>query len=266
MKRLAAAMVAVALVLAPGCSRKPSSWKDWMDEAPAAWKAERFDEAFEHCRKAFDYAVAERSGPRAVGALEVHGRSRGAAGEDGEGAPGFRGGAARLRRRPARLGRRAAPAQQLRRGAGRGGRKQEGVDLLDASLDAYEGTPQRSLDNFRVRMQLVSNLARAVRRVPRQRRRRADLDGHPEGDREPPRERALPQQPAVHARHRRRDGGDRGAHPAAGDPRSAEELLGQAREQLAIEDGVLGGQMRRIPCEPVSVRSLVLRPCFATLR
>jgi len=43
-------------------------------------------------------------------------------------------------------------------------------------------------------------------------------------------------------------------------------LAAKAREQLAIEDDVLEGQMRRIPCVNVNIRSLVLRPCYASLR
>ena len=256
----------LTLTLAGGCSRKPASWKEWMDEAPAPFKAQQYDKAFDACSKAFEYAHAERSGARAVGALECMAEAATREGKTDKAFAAFEivlgtydndllvsGAALRLRNN---YGVHLVEA----------GRKQDGADLLEASLDAYAETPQRSKDNFRVRMQLVSNLSRAVRVFPDSdasirvsTEMLAEIINHLENERF---RKNLPltlgtadAMAAIAELIRLR-----------GDPRHAEELLAQAREQLAVEDEILAGQQRRIPCVPVIVRSLVLRSCYATLR
>ena len=134
------------------------------------------------------------------------------------------------------------------------------------SVDAYEGTPQRSKDKFRVRMQLVSNLARAVRVFPDSEQSirvstdiLAEIQNHLDNERF---RNNLPftlgtadAMAAIAELIRLR-----------GDPGAAEELVAKAKEQLVVEDAILAGQMRRLPCEPVTVRSLLIRSCYATVR
>jgi len=260
------AALALAVCAVPGCARKASTWKEWIDEVPAEWKAERYDRAFALCTRALEHADSEKNGPRAVAALECVAEAATRLGKPEMALPAYEsvlrdydndlrisGGALRIRNNFA-----VALVEA--------GRKQEGVDLLDASLDAYEGTPQRSLDNFRVRLQLVANLARAVRVFP-------DSDASVRVSTE------LLQEIENHlatSRFRKNYSFTLGCAEAMaaiaelirirGDPRHAEDLLAASRDQLAIEDEVLAGKMRRIPCEPVTIRSLVLRPCYATLR
>lgn len=260
-----AALLVFALA-APGCSRSPASWKDWMDEAPAAWNAQKFEKVFEACAKAFEFADREANGPRAIGALECMSEAAMRLAKMEKAFPAF----ARvletydndLRASGAGLRLRNTYAVALVEA----GRKQDGVDLLDASLDAYEGTPQRSKDNFRVRMQLVSNLARAVRVFPDSdpsirasteilKEIRNHLDNERFRNNLPFTLGTADAMAAIAELIRLR-----------GDPRLAVELEAQANEQLAIEDAILAGQQRRIPCELITIRSLVIRPCYATLR
>lgn len=266
MTRALACVAALALLALPGCSHKPSSWKDWIDEAPAAFKAEKYALAVEHCRKAFDYAVAEKNGPRAVGALECIAEAANRAGNMELAFPAFE---VVLRDFDEDL-RVAGSGLRLRNNYAvalvEAGRKQDGVNLLDQTLDAYEGTPQRSKDNFRVRMQLVSNLARAVRVFPDSEQSirvstelLTEIQNHVENERF---RNNLPftlgtadAMAAIAELIRLR-----------GDPAAAEELKEKAKEQLALEDELLAGQMRRLPCEPVTIRSLLIRACYATLR
>lgn len=258
-------VLATGLIAVPGCARKAASWKEWIDEAPAAFKAERYDRALEQCGKAFDYAVAEKNGPRAIGALECMAEAANRAGRMEATFPAFEivlrdydddlrisGAGLRLRNNYA-----AALVDY--------GRKQDGVNLLDETLDAYEGTPQRSKDNYRVRMQLVANLARTVRVFPDSDPSirvstdvLAEILNHVEN-----------------ARFRKNLPFTLGTADAMaaiaqlirlrGDPGAAEELMARSREQQAIEDEVLEGKMRRVPCEPVTIRSLMLRSCYAAV-
>ncbi len=259
-------VLAFALVLAAGCGRKPSSWKEWMDQAPAPWKAQQFDKAFDACARAFDHAHGEGSGPRAVGALECMAEAATRAGGPEKAFGAFD---TVLRSYDNDL-RESGAGLRLRNNYGvhlvDAGRKQEGVDLLEASLDAYADTPQRSQDNFRVRMQLVSNLARAVRVFP-------DSDASIRVSTDIVREIINHLENERFRKNLPLTLGTADAMAAIaelirlrGDPRSAEELLAQSREQLAIEDEITAGQQRRIPCVPVSIRSLVFRSCYATLR
>lgn len=266
MRTVLALVVAMGLLASPGCARKPASWKEWIDAAQAPWKAQQFDRVLDACRKAFDYAVAEKSGPRAVAALECMAESALRQGRMEEVFPAFE---AVLRDYDDDL-RASGAGLRLRNNYAvalvEAGRKQDGVTLLDATLDAYEGTPQRSKDNFRVRMLLVANLARAVRVFP---------DSEP-GIRAST---ELLQEISNHLQNERFRNNLRFTLGTAdamaaiaelirlrGDPRAAAELAVQAREQLALEDELLAGQMRRIPCEAITVRSLLLRPCYAALR
>jgi len=266
MRGAIAAAMALALVFAPGCQRKPASWKEWMDEAPATWKAQRFGETFEHCRKAMDYALEEKSGPRAVASLECMAEAATREGKVAKALPAFE---LVLRDYDADL-RTSGAALRLRNNFAVAmvdeGRKQDGVDLFDSTLDAYEGTPQSSRTDYRVRMLLAANLARGVRVFPdsdasiRVSTEILDeIDNH-----------------LVTERFRKNPVATLGTAEAMaaiaelirlrGDPRAANELAAKAREQLAIEDDVLEGQMRRIPCVNINIRSLVLRPCYASLR
>jgi tetratricopeptide (TPR) repeat protein len=266
MKRALAALAVAALLAAPGCARKPSSWKEWMDEAPAAMKAGNYAAMFDDCRKAFDYATVDKVGPQAVAALECMALAAENEGKIEKAFPAFE---AVLRDFDEDL-RISGGALRLRNNYGvalvEAGHKQEGVDLLDASLDAYEGTPQRSKDNLRVRLLLVANLARAVRVFPDSEpsiRVSTDIlkeiTNHLENQ-----------------RYRNNLVATLGTADAMtaiaelvrlrGDPAYAQELLAQAKDQLAVEDEILAGEMRRIACQPVIVRSLVMRPCYASLR
>ena len=265
MKAVVALVAAAGLIAAAGCARKPASWKEWLDEAPAAFKAEQYDRALEQCGKAFDYALAEKSGPRAIGALECMAEAGHRAGRMEAVFPAFEivlrdydndlrisGAGLRLRNNY------AAALVDF-------GRKEDGMNLFDETLDAYEGTPERSKDNYRVRMQLVANLARTVRVFPDSAPSirvstdmLAEILNHVEN-----------------ARFRNNLPFTLGTANAMaaiaelirlrGDPKAAEELLEKSREQQVIEDELLDGQMRRIRCEPVTVRSLVLRSCYAAV-
>jgi tetratricopeptide (TPR) repeat protein len=265
MRAVLALVVATGLLAAAGCARKPASWKEWIDEAPAAFKAEQYTLALEHCRKAFDYALAEKNGPRAIGALECMAEAAQRAGKMEAIFPAFdtvlrdydddlriSGAGLRLRNNYA-----AALVDA--------GRKQDGVNLFDETLDAYEGSPQRSRDNYRVRMQLVANLARTVRVFPDSEESirvstviLAEILNHVEN-----------------ARFRKNLPYTLGTADAMaaiahlirlrGDPVAAEELMAKSREQQAIEDEVLEGRQRRVPCEPVTIRSLMLRSCYAAV-
>lgn len=266
MRRALACLATLALLAAPGCTRKPASWKEWIDEAPAAFKAEQFDTAFEHCRKAFDYATAEKSGPRAIAALECMAEAAGRAGRMERAFAAFE---TVLRDYDDDL-RVSGAGLRLRNNYAvalvDAGRKQDGVNLLAETLDAYEGTPQRSKDNFRVRMQLVSNLARAVRVFPDSEQSirvstdiLAEIQNHLDNERF---RNNLPftlgtadAMAAIAELVRLR-----------GDPAAAEELIAKSKEQLAVEDEITAGQMRRLPCEPITVRSLLIRSCYATVK
>jgi len=264
--RLAAAALAIA-VLATGaaCTRKPAGWKEWIDEAAAHFKEGRYAQAFESCSKAFDDARANKDGTRAVAALECLAESSAREGKPEKAFPAFE---VVLREFDDDL-RRSGAGLRLRNNYGvalvEAGRKQEGVDLLEASLDAYEGTPYRSKDNKRIRMLLVSNLARAVRVFPDSDASirvsttvLAEIVNHLENERF---RNNLPftlgtadAMYAIAELIRLR-----------GDPKHAEELKGQAKEQRDIEDALLEGKMRRPQCEPITVRTLVLRACYSAV-
>jgi hypothetical protein len=264
--RAALAALAATLLLAPtGCTRAPASWKEWMDQAPAAFKAQDFTAMFDACQRAFDIAHAQKNGPQAVASLECLAEAA-AQGRFGERALPYyeivvrdyddnlreSGGGLRTRNNY------AATLVDV-------GRKQEGVDLLNATLDAYEGTPHRSADNFRVRMHLVTNLARAVRVFPDSEAGiRASVDLLQEA-----------QVQIENERFRNNLAGTVGTASALfaiadlirlrGDPKHADELIVLAKEQRGIEDAMLEGKQRRLPCDQLVVRSLVLRPCWAEI-
>jgi hypothetical protein len=266
MRAALAVLAAAILATSSACTRKPATWKEWIDQAPAALKAQDFGAMLEACRTAFDIAHEAKNGPQAVLALECMAEAASADRKLVEKVlPAYAivlrdyddnlrdtGGGLRVRNNY------AAALVEV-------GRKQEGVELLNATLDAYEGTPHRSAYNFRIRMQIVANLARAVRVFPDSEAGiRASVD--------------LLQEITNHLDNERfRDNlpNTLGAADALfaiaelirlrGDPKHGLEVAELAKEQQGIEDAILAGAQRRPRCDQVNVRSLVLRPCWASI-
>lgn len=246
------------------CTRSPASWKEWIDQATPAFKAQQFDAAFERCRKAYDYAVADKKGPQALAALECMAESSTRQGKPELAFPFYQ---AVLRDYDASV-REASAGLRLRNNYGvalvQAGEKAQGVKVLEEALDAYEGTPQHSRENYRARMLLVTNLARAVRVF-------ADSET---GIRVSTDILAEILNYLENARFRNQEASTLGTGDALaaiaelvrirGDVRLAAELAGQAKEQLAIEAS-LSDEIRRPPCDYVALRSLTFRPCWVQL-
>ena len=266
MRSTSVLLAAGALVLACACSRSPSNWKGWIDEATVELKAQRYGRMLDACTRAFEIAHAAKNGPQAVAAYEC---LADAAVREGRRERAFRAFEVVLRAYDEDL-RKSGAALRLRNNHGvalvDAGEKTAGVAELVAALDAYEGTPQHSIGYYRTRMHLVANLARAVRVF-------ADDEA---GVRVST---ALLQEIQNHIdneRFRRNLANTLGTGDALaaiaeivrirGDPAHAAQIVERSKEQLEVEDGVLAGEPRRLPCDPVSVRSLIFRSCYASLR
>lgn len=235
-----------------------------MDQATPPFKAQQFDVAFAHCRKAYDYAVAEKKGPQALAALECMAESSARIGKPELAFPFYE---AVLRDYDTSV-REASAGLRLRNNYGVAlvqiGEKARGVKVLEEALDAYEGTPQASRENYRARMLLVTNLAKAVRVF-------ADGDT---GIRMSTDMLAEILNYLENARFRKQEPSTLGTGDALaaiselvrirGDVRHAAELAEQAKEQLAVETS-LSDEIRRPPCDYVALRSLTFRPCWVQL-
>jgi len=248
------------------CKRGPSSWKDWIDEAAIAYRASQWPRAYESCEKAYNVALEAANAPQLIAAYDCMADS------------------ARLMGTPAKanaafvpiLGKydadllKSGTALRLRNNYGVAlveiGDKREGIAQLLATLDAYPGTSSDSKLNYRMRMTLIENLARAVRVLPEE-------DAAVRVSSEMLAEILSATENARFLKNEITTIGSGDALAAIadlvslrGDPKYAFELAAQAKEQRTLEDALLEGQLRRMPCELFSVRSLVMKPCYATLK
>lgn len=258
----------LCLILPAACSRGPQNWRQWIDQATAEFKADRPAKAFEACDNAWKDAVKEKNAPQAILAYECIYEAAVRLGQTEKTFPYFR----------TILSTGAYDSAMLESGSGlrhrnnfgvalvRAGEKQEGVAQLDTALDAYAGSAFHSSNNFRQRMVLTENLARATRVFTEEAAAikvssvmLEEILVHLEGQ-----------------RYRNDVSTTLGAGDALaaiadlvrlrGDPKAADELAKQALEQQSMETHFLDRQPRTIPCDQVIIRSLVLRACYAVLR
>lgn len=266
-RTIARFLLAFAILgLAAGCKRGPSSWKEWMDEAPAAYRASQWDKAFEACGKAYQVALENANGPQVIAAYECMADTARLTGKAERAIPAF---ATILAKYDKDL-QKSGGALRMRNNHSvalvEAGEKREGIALLASTLDAYVGTPFDSKLNYRLRMTLVENLARATRVLPEEdagvrvsSEILAEILSHLENE-----------------RFRKNEINTIGSGDALaaiadlvsqrGDPKYGSELAAMAREQRKVEDELLEGQPRRMPCESLTVRSLVMKPCYAILK
>ncbi|APV48524.1 hypothetical protein BWI17_01765 [Betaproteobacteria bacterium GR16-43] len=267
MRTAAHCLLAFALACsAAGCKRGPSSWKDWIDEATPHYRASQWAKAYEACEKAYNVALETSNGPQVVAAYDCMAETARLMGTPGKANAAF---APILAKYGTDL-QKSGAGLRLRNNYGVAlvevGDKRDGIAQLEAALDAYPGTPFESKINYRLRMTLIENLARAVRVLPEE----------DAGVRVSSEMLAEILSTLENARFQKNEittigSGDALAAIAdlvrlRGDPKYAAELAAQAKEQRALEDTLLEGQLRRMPCESLSVRSLVMKPCYATLK
>lgn len=262
--RLAAALVLALLV--PGCSKSPSTWEEWLKDAPGAWKAGDYAKVFDLCSRAFDAAHKTAQGAKAVLALECMAEASTREGKPEKALTAY---ATVFRAYEADV-LKSGGALRLRNNYGanlvNAGQKQDGVAMLEEVLDAYEGTPQHSSNNYRLRMFVVANLARAARVF-------ADT---PAGIRVSSEILSEIENHLVNERFRQNLPLTLGTADALfaiadlvrlrGDPAAAGELVAKAKEQLAIEDELIAGQQRRPQCEPRTIRALAITSCYTEVK
>ena len=263
-----AAALLLALVLAPGCGwfSRPSTWEEWLNEAPAAWKAGNYAKVFELCSNAFDAAHLAKQGAKAVLALECMAEASTREEKPEKAFPAY---AIVLRDYAADVFR-SGSGLRLRNNYGanlvNAGEKQAGLAMLEEALDADEGTIYHSSGNYRLRMFVVANLARAARVF-------ADT---PIGIRVSSEILFEIENHLVNERFRQNMHLTLGTADALlaiaelvrlrGDPARAEEIVANAREQRTIEDVLLEGQQRRPQCEPRIIRALSITSCYAEVK
>ena len=268
MRRFAVLPFAFVLALAAGCGKfsKPATWEEWLKDAPAAWQKQDFARAFDLCDHAFALAHQAANGPKAVLALECMAEAATQMGKPEMAFPAYETAMRAYDADMVTLGNALRLRNNFAVALVNAGRKHEGTAGFESALDAYEGTPAHSSANYRIRMLLVTNLARAARvftdtdsgvRVSSEILR--EILNHLEN------ERFRQNLPATL--------GTADALTAIaelvrlrGDPRYATELVAMAKEQRAIEDELLAGAQRRPQCEPVVVRALSFHSCYAQLQ
>ena len=258
----------LALLCVPGCGwfSRPSTWEEWLNEAPAAWKVQDFAKAFELCSNAFDAAHKAKQGAKAVLALECLAEASTREEKPEKAFPAY---AIVLRDyEPDVL--KSGSGLRLRNNYGanlvNAGEKQAGLEMLVEALDADEGTIYHSSSDYRMRMFLVANIARAARVF-------ADT---PTGIRVSSEILFEIENHLVNERFKQNMHLTLGTADALlaiaelvrlrGDPARAEEIVANAKEQRAIEDVLLEGRQRRPQCEPRIIRTLSITSCYAEVR
>jgi tetratricopeptide (TPR) repeat protein len=260
-------LAAVSILLLPaGCKRAPASWGEWLDQATAEYNAKQYAKMLESCDRALQIARSDNNGPRVINAYECLAEAAARVNQPERTFEPFR----KILSLHDKDLRESGAALRLRNNFGvalvNAGEKREGVDMLESTIDAYEGTPQHSSGYYRIRMLLVENLARAARVFT-------------EEDSGIKVSSVMLEEILVHIENERfRNNlpftlgtGDALAAIAElvrirGDPKYALELAAQAKEQQDIEDAVLEGKPRKPPCEQVIIRSLVMAPCYTFLK
>lgn len=256
----------LSLLVPAGCSRGPHNWRQWIDQATVEFKAERYGKAFEACDNAWREAMTEKSAPQVVSAYECISEAAVRLGQPEKTFPYIRTILANYDRAMLESGSGLRHRNNYAVALVKAGEKQEGVAQLEAALNAYEGSAFHSSNNFRQRMVLTENLARAAR-VFADEKAGVNVSS------------VMLDEILAHLelyRYRQDVAATLGAGDALaaiadlvrlrGDPKAADDLMAQAREQQSIESSFLDGQPRAIPCDQVIVRSLVLRSCYAILR
>jgi len=259
-------LLVLSLLVPAGCSRGPSNWRQWIDQATLEFKADRPAKAYEACDNAWKEAVKEKDSKQAIAAYECLYEAAVRLGQIERTFPAIRKILAEYDGTMNDLGSGIRHRNNFGVALVRAGEKQEGVAQLEAALDAYEGSAYHTSNNFRQRTLLIENLARGARvfadEAPAIKVSSVMLEEI---------------QVYVEGQRYRNDvsttlgAGDALAAIAdlvrlRGDPKAADELLAQAREQQSLETNYLSGQSRGIPCDHIIIRSLVIRGCYAVLK
>ena len=259
-------LLSLLLLLPAACSRGPSNWREWIDQATTEFKLGAPGKAFDACNKAYEAAVKDGDAQQVVSAYECLEEAAIQQGKPERALPIFRTVLAKYDSALLKAGSGLRLRNNFAVTLVNQGEKAEGVAQLEAALDAYEHSVYHSSKNYRQRMLLVENLARAARVFTEEdsgiRVSSVILD-EIVNDLE-------------NARYKKNFGPTIGAGDALaaiaelvrmrGDPQGAKDLAAQAKDQQMQEDDYLAGQPRRIPCDQLIIRSLVLRRCYLVLR
>ena len=156
--RIAAGLVAFALLA--GCGKLPRTYVESIEQATLAWNRNDMKKAFALCVHAFDLAIADRNVGKALEALECEAEAAWRLEQPLKAESHLR---FVLNRFEPNL-QTSAGAHRLRNNFAvalvAAGKRDEGREMLEATLDAYEGTASHSSNDYRVRMQLLTSLAR----------------------------------------------------------------------------------------------------------